>query len=80
MNKLDIEQARGSKASASINAKRFAQIEDWDLLCQYVAETKSFDLLQRRGNVTALEERLEAGRGVPGMALQSTQKLGLRKK
>jgi hypothetical protein len=47
--------------------KTIPRVADWDKLYAFVKKTGSFDLLQRRLTDSAIQERWEAGKSVPGV-------------
>lgn len=49
----------------------------WEKFYEYVRKNKAFDLLQRRINTKAIEERLEDGKKVPGIKMFKATKLSL---
>ena len=57
----------GRVARAKIETKEVPQVEDWEVLQKYVKRTGAFELLQRRLSDTAIKERWEAGKEVPGV-------------
>ena len=57
----------GAIANVKVVNKMVPQVKDWDSLYAYILKTKSFDLLNRALNKTAVEERYEAGKKVPGV-------------
>jgi hypothetical protein len=57
----------GRLAKAIIDTEDVPTVADWDKLYAYIAKNKAFDLLQRRVSSTAVEERWEAKKEVPGI-------------
>lgn len=55
------------------------QVEDWTALYAYIAKNKAWDLLQRRLNPAAVNERLEAKKKVPGTKMFTAVKISLTK-
>lgn len=64
--KSEIEGAKGKVASCGITRKTVARVTDWEKFFTYIKRTSAFDLLQRRVNDKAYNERLEAKQVVPG--------------
>jgi hypothetical protein len=56
----------GKVARVAIRPKTRVVANDWDALYKYVKRSGSFELLQRRLNDTAIKERWDDGRDVPG--------------
>lgn len=57
----------GKLARVTIVTKPVPQVKDWDAFYKYVKKNDAFDLLQRRLVDTAVAERWEAGKKVPGV-------------
>jgi hypothetical protein len=55
-------------------------VDDWEKVYGYVAKHKAFDLLHRRISLAAVQERVESGRSVPGLKLETATKLEYRRK
>lgn len=75
-DKNDLNGARGKLASVSVVKTENFNIVDQDTFGKYVLKNKALDLLQRRVSVTAVRERMEAGKKVPG--LETFTKVSLR--
>lgn len=56
----------GRVARATIVTKEIDQVKDWDSFYEYMRKTKSWDLLQKRLNASAVRARREAKKPVPG--------------
>lgn len=69
----------GKLARAEMEPKTIPVIKDWDALYQHIGKTKSFDLLQRRIAESAVRERWENKKEVPGIAAEVVAVLGLHK-
>src|SRR3954465_14806712 len=65
--KSEASGVAGKLARAQVTSKRVPVVQDWDAFFQHVAKTKSWDLLVRRVNDSAVVERWEAGKDVPGV-------------
>lgn len=57
----------GRVGRITINEKVVPRVEDWDAFYKHIAKTKAFELLQRRVSDTAVKERWEDGKKVPGI-------------
>lgn len=75
-----LDQAGGSKATASISRVTVAQVEDWDALFKYVKRTGYFHLFQRRLSDPACRELFESKGSIPGVTPFTKTKLNLRSK
>lgn len=57
----------GKVAHVEISTKPIPTVEDWDKFYTYIARTKSWELMQRRVSDSAVKERWDAGKQVPGV-------------
>jgi hypothetical protein len=67
---LPLSQASGVAghvARIQIQTKIVPQAADWALIWEHVRKTRSYDLLQRRLNNAAVEERWQDGKVIPGV-------------
>lgn len=69
----------GAKARVQIETKNVPQVEDWPKFYGYVAKTKSFELLQRRLNESAVKERWEDKKAIPGVGTFIAKKVSCTK-
>lgn len=65
--KSELNGAKGSVATAAIKTIRTANLTDWDAFVAWVAKTKSWDCLRKQPAVTAVKERWDDGKEVPGV-------------
>lgn len=65
--KSDASGVAGKLARVTIVTKVIAQVKDWDVFFKYVKKTGAFDLMQRRLTDTAIKERWDNGKEVPGV-------------
>lgn len=77
--KAEASGVAGKTARVALVAKQVPQAEDWEALYAYVKRTGSFDLLQRRLSESAVQERWEAGKDVPGVRAFSVLTLSVHK-
>ncbi len=77
--KEEIDQMRGSRASASLSVLPLPTVEDWDKFYAHILKTKSFDLLEKRPAKGAYRERVEAKVTVPGVVTFWKKTISLRK-
>lgn len=65
----DAEGIIGKVAKAIITKKTIPTVagEDWDKVYKYIAKHDAFDMLQRRLNTKAVNDRWEAGEKIPGV-------------
>lgn len=65
--KSEASGVSGKIAKVKVETDDIPQTEDWDKVWQYIKKNNAFDLLQRRLNNAAVEERWEAGKKIPGI-------------
>lgn len=65
--KSEASGVAGKLARVTIVTKEVPQVNDWDSFYKYVKKTDSFDLVQRRLADTAIKERWQEGKEVPGV-------------
>lgn len=65
--KSDASGVAGKLARVTIVTKVIAQVKDWDKFYAFVKKTNSFDLMQRRLTDTAVKERWDNGKEIPGV-------------
>ena len=79
MDSEDITRTANSNASVSINETTQPEVTDWDAFYRFLAETKQFELLQRRVSSTAYKELLGLGQNIPGLAPRIVRRINFRK-
>lgn len=67
ISKADSSGVAGKKAKVTIHTKAQPSVKDWDAFYKYISRHKAYELLQRRVNATAVAERWEAGKELPGV-------------
>jgi hypothetical protein len=65
--KQDSNKFGGKLATATISRRTCAHVTDWDTFFPWVAETNSWDMVQKRVNDTAYRARLDENVEVPGV-------------
>jgi len=65
---MGLTKASGSMATCGIKVSNVPLVEDWDMLWAHIAETKQFDLIQKRISVTAWRARFDDGVETPGVS------------
>lgn len=65
--KSDASGVAGKLARVTIVTKVIAQVKDWDKLYAYIKKNNAFEFLQRRLTDTAIKERWDNGKEVPGV-------------
>src|SRR5574343_379120 len=74
-----LDGAKGKLATASLKRSTVADVTDWDKLWAYIGKNKAYELVQKRASITALRERWDAGKEVPGVAPKEITTLSLVK-
>lgn len=57
----------GKVARVTVIKKPVPQVKDWDKFYKHIKKTGDFELLQRRLTDTAIKERWENGKTIPGV-------------
>lgn len=65
--KSEASGVAGKLARVSVVTKVIPQVENWDKFYAYIKKKGEFDLLQRRVSDTAVKERWDNGKQVPGV-------------
>jgi hypothetical protein len=65
--KSEASGVAGKLARVTVVTKSVPQVKDWAAFYKYVKKTGSFDLMQKRLTDTAIKERWEAGKEIPGV-------------
>lgn len=76
---IGLSRASGSLATAGRTMKIVPMPADWDKIFNYIAETKQFDLIQKRLGVLAWAARYDDGILVPGTEPAEVWDLSLTK-
>lgn len=71
--------AAGKIARVTISGKDVPQVEDWTKFHAYVKKTGAFELLQKRLSDTAINERWDEGKDVPGVKKFNVVSVSLNK-
>jgi hypothetical protein len=74
------EGITGKTARASIISKYVGTVSDWTKLQAFIKETGAFELLQRRLNQEAVQERWDARKPIPGVEGLTIKKVSVTKK
>lgn len=80
LNKQGGEKFGGKVATATISRRTCANVTDWDTFFGWVAETNSWDMVQKRVNDTAYRARLDENVEVPGAEAFEVVSINLNKK
>jgi len=65
-----LKAARGTKANFSFSSKPVPQVTNWDKFYAYVKKYNAFELLHKRIGAEAWQERVDAGKTVPGVEVR----------
>lgn len=77
--KSEASGVSGKLARVTVKEKVTPQAEDWEALHAYIKKNGAFELMQRRLNNAAIEERLEAGETVPGIVMFHNKTVSINK-
>lgn len=77
--KSEASGVAGKLARVSVVKKDVPQVKDWDQLWNHVKKTGQFELLQRRVNDSAVKERWDEGKSVPGVEVFKAVTVSLSK-
>lgn len=65
--KSEASGVAGKVARVTVITKEVPQVEDWDAFYKFVKKNNAFDLMQKRLTDTAIKERWENGKEIPGV-------------
>ena len=65
--KSEASGVAGKFARVSVVTKQVPQVKDWEKFYAYVKKNNAFDLMQRRLSDSAVQERWESRKTVPGV-------------
>lgn len=69
----------GKVARVQLKEEQVPRVEDWDLFYKHLKKTGDFDLLNRALNVTAVRERWENNKTIPGVGSFTVTKVSVTK-
>lgn len=64
---------------AELKMRAEAEVLDWTALTKHIKDTGEFDLLQKRVTVTAVRERWEVGKEVPGIKQSQVPEIAIKR-
>lgn len=76
---INAEGITGKVCRVEIKLRPVYMVRDWDLFYKHIVKTKNFELLQKRLSTTAIKERWDAGKTVPGVAQEDMAELSIHK-
>lgn len=82
INKLPMSNSTGiagKVARVSVVPKVIPIVTDWEALYKHILKTKSFDLLERRLNGQAVQERWDIGKEIPGVGTFNAKVVSVNK-
>lgn len=68
METFNLDECNGALGSIKFKPTEDAEVTSYPDFYEYIRETGSFDLLQRRVSLTGVRERWQEGNEVPGVA------------
>ncbi len=69
----------GKLCRVSVVTEDVPKVENWDKFYDYIAKNKAFELLGKSIKKEAIEERLEAGKKIPGLGKFSVTSVSINK-
>lgn len=69
----------GKAARVQIVVKQRLGVKNWEEVYAYIKKNNAFDMLQRRLSDTAVKDRLEAGKKVPGVEFTAVADVSITK-
>ena len=69
----------GKLARVTVVQKSSPMVEDWEAFYTYVKKNNAFDLMQRRLSDTAVKERWEDGKTIPGVGVNHYVDISMNK-
>lgn len=70
---------QGARSRVQVTVSAVPSVEDWTKFYAYIAKTKSFELLNKAPNRTAIAERWDAKKQVPGVGAFHVKKVSCTK-
>lgn len=80
MNNFDksgLDGAKGKLGLATLKHSTVADVTDWPAFYGYIQKNKAWDLLQKRPSITAIRERWDANKEIPGITPKDITTLSL---
>lgn len=82
MNNFDksgLDGAKGKYGLATLKRSTVADVTDWPAFYAYIQKNKAWELLQKRPAITAIRERWDANKVIPGLEPKEVIQLSLTK-
>ncbi len=82
MNNFDksgLDGAKGKYGLATLKRSTVADVTDWPAFYAYIQKNKAWELLQKRPAITAIRERWDANKVIPGLEPKEVTQLSLTK-
>ena len=73
-----LEKISNGGRTLSLKKEIVPTVENWDTFQEYVAETKRFELMQKRMSATAYREAISLGEDIPGVESTELTKILFR--
>ena len=80
LDSAKLSGGKGDIAQASIKTTIVPSLSDFDDFIKYVFKNKAIDLLRRQVNATAVRERWDSGKEIPGVTPFTVRDINLSKK
>ena len=72
-----LDGAKGKHGLETLKKSTVADVDDWPTFYGYIQRNKAWDLLQKRPAITAIRERWDAGKAIPGVSPKEIVTLSL---
>ncbi len=82
MNNFDksgLDGAKGKYGLATLKRSTVADVTDWPAFYAYIQKNKAWELLQKRPAITAIRERWDANKVIPGLEPKEVVQLSVTK-
>jgi hypothetical protein len=80
LDEAGVAYAGNELASATVSEEKMPNIDDWDAVCRYIADTNSWYLIKREILAGQFREATLGGEEIPGLLGYTKRKVALRKR
>ena len=77
--KSETSGVAGKVARVTVVSKDVPQVKDWDAFYKHVKKTGEFELMQKRLSDSAINERWEQGKKIPGVEAYNVTSVSINK-
>jgi hypothetical protein len=80
LNKEGVNSMASANGTAFRQTRTSTKVEDWDTVISHIRDNELWHMLEKRVSKAAVDEYLEAtGEGFPGVSVNSTQVINVRR-